>query len=93
MRSLIIFIFLYSCDDRVMERTPVFEMRCYRRVYNISYKNEVRRKIQAAIGGYNELLTMVKERKLSWFDHISRSSGLAKTILEGKWKCKISRQR
>ena len=59
-------------------------MRCYRRLLNISYKDhvtneEVRRKIQAAIGEYDELLTLVKKRKLRWFGHVSRSSGLAKT--------------
>ena len=52
---------------------------------NISYKDhvtneEVRRKIQAAIGEYDELLTLVKKRKLRWFGHVSRSSCLAKTI-------------
>ena len=62
------------------------EMRCYRRLLNISYKDhvtneEVRRKIQAAIGEYDELLTLVKKRKLRWFGHVSRSSGLAKTII------------
>ena len=41
---------------------------------------EVRRKIQAAIGEYDELLTLVKKRKLRCFSHVSRSSGLAKTI-------------
>ena len=55
---------------------------------NISYKDhvtneEARRKIQAAIGEYDELLTLVKKRKLGWFDHASRSAGLAKTILQG----------
>ena len=57
-------------------------MRCYRRLLNISYNDhvtneEVRRKIQAAIGEYDELLTLVKKRKLRWFGHVSRSSGLA----------------
>ena len=66
-----------------------FEMRCYRRLLNILiYKDhvtneEVRRKIQAAIGKYDELLTLVKKRKLRWFGHVSRFSGLAKTILQG----------
>ena len=50
---------------------------------NISYndhvtKEEVCRKIQAAIVEYDELLTMVKKRKLRWFVHISKSSDLAK---------------
>ena len=37
---------------------------------------EVRRKIQAGIGEYGELLTLLKQRKLRWFGHVSRSSGL-----------------
>ena len=54
---------------------------------------EVRRKIQAAIGEYDELLTLVKKRKLRWFGHVSRSSGLAKTILQGTVKGKRKRGR
>ena len=48
----------------------------------------VRREIQAAIGEYDEFLTLVKKRKLKWFGHVSRSSGLAKTILQGTVKGK-----
>ena len=103
MRSLVISIFLYACESRTLtteleKRTQVFEMRCYRRLLNISYKDhvtneEVRRKIQAAIGEYDELLTLVKKRKLRWFGHVSRSSGLAKTILQGTVKGKRGRQK
>ena len=75
MRSLVMSIFLYACisvclrimdlDCRVREKN---EMRCCRRLLNISYKDrvtneEVRRKIQAAIEEYNDLLTLVKKRK------------------------------
>ena len=91
MRSLVISIFVYACESWALtaeleNRTQAFEMRCYRRLLNISYKanvtnEEVRRKIQAAIGEYDELLTLVKERKLRRFGHVSRYSGLAKTIL------------
>ena len=57
----------------------------------ISYKNhvsneEVRAKIQQAIGPHEDLLTMVKRRKLLWYGHVSRSSGLVKTILQGTVK-------
>ena len=38
--------------------------------------------IQAAFGKYDEL-TLGKKRKLRWFGHVTRSSGLAKTILQG----------
>ena len=75
-----------------------FEMRCYRRLLNISYEEhvtneKVRRKIQAPIGEYDILLTVVKKRKLKWPGHVSRSSGLAKTILQGTVKGKRKRQR
>ena len=39
-----------------------------------------------AIGPHEGLLTIVKRRKLQWYDHVSRSSGLAKTILRGRVK-------
>ena len=35
------------------------------------------------LGEYDELLTLVKKRKLRWFGHVSGSSGLAKTIPTG----------
>ena len=58
---------------------------------NISYKDhvtneEVCRKNQAAIEEYDELLTLVKNWNLRWFGHVSRSSGLAKTILQDRVK-------
>ncbi|MEW8548160.1 MAG: hypothetical protein AB2693_32050 [Candidatus Thiodiazotropha sp.] len=79
---------LQLCQNYRTIRTQAFEMISYRRLLNISYKDhinneEVRRKIQAAIGKYDELLTMIKKRKLRWFGHVSRSSGLAKTVLQG----------
>ena len=44
---------------------------------------EVRIRIQNATGVHDDLLTIVKKRKLRWYGHISRSSGMAKTILQG----------
>ena len=91
MRSLVISIFLYACESWTLtaefeKKTQAFQMRCYRR-------QEVRRQIQAAIGEYGELLTLVKKRKLRRFGHVSRSSGLAKTILQGTVKGKRKRGR
>ena len=61
------------------------EMRCYSKILRISYKahvtnEKVRAKIQQSIGPH-EYLQMVKRRKLQWYGHVSRSLGLAKTIL------------
>ena len=47
---------------------------------------EVRAKIQQAIGPHEDLLTIVKRRKLQLYGHDSRSSGQAKTILRGTIK-------
>ena len=63
-------------------------MRCYRRILNISYKDhitneEVHSRVWALVGPYEELPNTVKKRKLRWYGHVSRSSGLAKTILQG----------
>ena len=61
------------------------EMKCYRKILHVSLKDHVtneegRAKIQQAIGPHEDLLTMVKRRKLQWYGHVSRSSSLAKTI-------------
>ena len=58
---------------------------------HISYKDrvtneEVRAKIQQAIGPHEELLTIVKGHKLQWYGRVSRSSVLAKTILQSTVK-------
>ena len=47
---------------------------------------EIRAMIQQAIGPHVYLLTIVKRRKLQWNGHVSRSSGLAKTIFQGTVK-------
>ena len=62
------------------------EMRCYCKILRVSYKDhvtneEVRAKIQQAIGPHEDLLNIEKRRKLQWYGHVSRSSGLAKTHL------------
>ena len=103
MCCLVISIFLYACESwiltaKLVKRVQAFEIRCCRRLLNISYKDhvtneEVHRKIQAAIGEYDELLTLVKKRNLRWFGHISRSSGLAETILQSTVKGKRRRGR
>ena len=72
--------------SRAPRRIQAMEMRCYCKILRISYKDyvtneEVRTKIHQAIG-LHEDLTMVKRRKLLWYGHVCRSSGLAKTILQ-----------
>ena len=54
----------------------------------ISYRGhitneEMKARIGNAIRPYEDLLSSVKRRKLKWYGHVTRSSGLAKTILQG----------
>ena len=96
MRSLVTSIFLYACESwtltaELQRRIQAMEMRCYRKKLHTSYKDhvtneEVRAKIQQAIGPHEDLLTIVQRRKLQWYGHVSRSSGLARTTLQGTVK-------
>ena len=84
MRTLILSTFVYACKSWTLtaeldRRIQALEMRCYRRLLNISYKDhitneEVRNRIQNAIGVPDDLLTMVKKRKRRWYGHISSRS-------------------
>ena len=70
----------------------------YRNFLNISYKNhvmneKVRDRIQKTLVVHDNLLTMVKKRKLRWYRHSSISSGMATTILQGTVKGKRRRRR
>ena len=96
MRSLVTSIFLYACKSwtltaELCRRIQAMEMRCYHKILYISYKDhvtneEVRAKIQQAIGQHEDFLTIIKRCKLQWYGHVCRSSGLAKTILQGTVK-------
>ena len=56
-------------------------------LYNDHVANEeVCAKIQQANRLHEDLLTIVKKCKLQWYGHVSRSSGLAITILQGTVK-------
>ena len=72
MRSLVTSIFLYACESwtlkaELQRRIQAMEMRCYRKILHISYKDhvtneEVCAKIQQATGPHEDL-TIVKRLK------------------------------
>ena len=96
MRSLALSVFLYACETwtltaELQRRIQATEMRCYRKILDIHYTDHVtndaiRRKITNAIGPHDDLLKVVKKRKLKWYGHVTRTTGLAKTILQGTVK-------
>ena len=89
-------IFLCACESwtltaELQRRIQAMEVRCYHKIIHISYKDhvtneEVCAKIQQAIRPHKDLLTIIKRRKLQWYGHVSHSSDLAKTILQGTVK-------
>ena len=61
-------------------------MRCFKNLLVISNRDHITNdavRIRQATGPYDDILTTVKKRKLKWFGHVSRSAGLAKTLLQG----------
>ena len=74
MRSLVTSIFQYACElwtltAELQRRIQAMEMRCYRKIIRLSYKDhvtneEVRARIQQAIGPHEDLLIIVKTPKL-----------------------------
>ena len=96
MSSLVTSIFLYVCESWALraelQRTiHAVEMRCYRKILHISYKDhvtneEVCAKIQQAIGQHEYPPNIRKRRKLQWYGHVSHLSRLSKTILQATVK-------
>ena len=74
MRSLVTSIFRKACESwtltaELQRRIQAMEMRCYRKILGMSYKDhvtneEVRAKIQRAIRPHEDYLTIVKRHKL-----------------------------
>ena len=85
-------IFLHTCESwtltaEMQSRKQAMEMRCHCKILCISCEDhvtnkEVPAKIQQAIGTSEDLLTIVMRCEMKWYGHVSRSSGLAKTILQ-----------
>ena len=60
------------------DTTHLIQTLCYQRVNPCQIQHEIR--------SHEHRLTIVKRRKLQWYGHVSHSSGLAKTIMQGTVK-------
>ena len=80
-RSLLTSILLCACElwtltADIQRKIQAMEIRCYRKILHISYKDHVtneegRATIQQAIGPQEYFLTIVNRRKLRWYGHVS----------------------
>ena len=76
MRSLVTSIFLFACESwtltaELQRRIQAMEMRCYCKILHISYKDhvtndEVRAKIQQAIGPHEDLTIAETQTAVVW---------------------------
>ena len=93
LRSTVTSTFLYACETWTLtaeleRRIQTFEMRCYRKIFGISFRDkitneDVRNRVRADIGPHDDLLSIVKTRKLRWYGHVTRATGRANTIMQG----------
>ena len=96
MRSLVTSIVLYACESwtltaELQRRIHAMEMRCYPQdTMHLKQRPFYQRGSPCQGPAGNQptwrLLTTVKRRNLQWYGHVSRLSGLAKTILQGTVK-------
>ena len=102
-KTIVLSTLLYGCESWTLtadstERIQAFENKCYRRMLGISWKDRktsefVQSDIKARGRRQENLLGIVKRRKLAWFGHISRHNSLAKTVLRGTLKGGRKRER
>ena len=93
MRSLVMSIFPYACESCTLtadteRRIQAMEMRCLRKLlgHHLRRPHLQRRGAKqnsASHWAHEDLLTTIKRPKLKWCGHVTRSAGLAKTILQG----------
>ena len=103
MHTIIVATALYGCEAWTLSadterRIQAFEQRCFRRLLCIPYtahrtNESVWQEINTLAGSQTHLLASVKERKMRWFGHVNRTTGLANTILQGMAEGKRGRGR
>ena len=96
MWTLILSTFLYACEcwtltAEIERRIQALEMRCYRRLLNISYKDhvtneEVHNRIQNATGVHDDLLTMIKKRNSDSMATSQDPLAWQRQFCRGQWK-------
>ena len=91
---------IYGCEswiltEKVKGAINVFEMKCYRRVMSISWReHRTNQSIREQLGiEENWLLHFISKLKLKYFGHIKRHNCLEKTFLEGRLAGKRRRGR
>ena len=79
MRAMVVSIFLYRCEswrltDKIWRKLEAFEMKCYRRVFGITWKeNKTNEDVHKLVGYHcvcsppERLMTVIKKKKIRIF--------------------------
>ena len=66
-------------------RLEAFEMWCWRRMFNISWKRKIsNEEVLKKANETRRLLNIVKRRKIEYFGHILRHNEMLRVMVEGK---------
>ena len=83
---------IWTIKKNDLKKLVAFEMRCYRKVLNITWKDKIRDedvllRISSCKFKPKRILARITESQLSWFGHVCRMSNmrLPKRILMWKW--------
>ena len=84
----------WSLSKVLEQKIEAFEMYCYRRMGNISWKDKVTNEsVLKKIKCKRSLLKDVQKRKLRYYGHIKRRNNILTTAMEGRMKGKRPRGR
>ena len=90
VKTLVWPIALYGCESWTLlkadtARLHVFEMRCYRRMLKVSWReHRTNESILEELRTSRQLVSAVKKRKLQYFGHITRAQNLSTHLLDGR---------
>lgn len=92
MDTCVISTLLYACETWTMKKQDrlklnAFEMKCYRKMLKISYKDMIKNDtIRKDLGRTKTVVEKIKDRKLSIFGHICRmrDERIIKTVMMGR---------
>ena len=76
-------IFGISFRDRITNAVSLLKTGAESGSQVLITNEDVRNRARAAIGPHDDLLSIVKTRKLRWYGHVTRATGLANTIMQG----------
>src|SRR6218665_1688257 len=75
-------------EDIMCTRLEAFEMKVWRRMEKISWREHISNEALKLVEEERSLLTIIKARHRNWMGHIMTGDSLQREIIEGRMDCK-----